>query len=137
MRDSTQPLPGSPCGNTGYHDGRKSWSPWTGLKVSTRGASKQIAALGTVLYAVAVGDDTIKIGYTADVVRRLDHLRSETSQPCRLLAIHFGTMDDEREVHRSLRAHLAHGHEWYHPTAEVLALVNEWRGAMGQQPLAV
>ena len=104
--------------------------------VKPRAASKQLAALGTVLYAVAVGDDTIKIGYTADVVRRLDHLRSETSQPCRLLAIHFGTMDDEREVHQSLAAFRSHGREYYHPHREVLALVDQWRQAMGQAPLA-
>lgn len=104
--------------------------------VKPRAASKRLAALGTVLYAVAVGGDTIKIGYTADVVRRLDHLRSETSQPCRLLAIHFGTMDDEREVHQSLAAFRSHGREYYHPHPEVLALVDQWRQAMGQAPLA-
>ena len=103
---------------------------------SQRAASKRLAALGTVLYAVAVGDDTIKIGYTTDVVRRLDHLRSETSQPCRLLAIRFGTMDDEREVHQSLKDHRSHGREYYHPHPEVLALVDQWRQAMGQAPLA-
>lgn len=91
---------------------------------------------GPTLYAVAIGDDEIKIGYSRDVVRRLDHLRSSTRQPCRLLAIHPGTTDDEREVHRSLRAHLAHCQEWYRPHPEVLALVNEWRSAMGQEPLA-
>ena len=104
--------------------------------VKPRAASKRLAALGTVLYAVAVGDDTIKIGYTADVVRRLDHLRSETREECRLLAIRFGSMDDERELHRSLKDHRSHGREYYHPHPEVLALVNEWRSAMGQEPVA-
>ena len=89
-----------------------------------------------MLYAVAVGDDTIKIGYTADVVRRLDHLRSETREECRLLAIRFGSMDDEREVHQSLAAFRSHGREYYHPHPEVLALVDQWRQAMGQAPLA-
>lgn len=120
MRDSTRPPFGSP------HLG--------GLVkyLAQRDASKRLAAVGTVLYAAAIGGE-IKIGYTADVVRRLDHFRSET--PCRLLAIRFGTRDDERAVHRSLRAHLAHGHEWYHPTPEVLALVNQWRADLGQEPL--
>ena len=127
MRDSTR-LP-SPFG-------RRVYTPWTGTATRPRAASKRLASLGTVLYAVAVGDDTIKIGYTADVVRRLDHLRSETSQPCRLLAIHFGTMDDEREVHQSLAAFRSHGREYYHPHPEVLALVDQWRQAMGQAPLA-
>ena len=105
-------------------------------EVKPRAASKRLAALGTVLYAVAVGDDTIKIGYTADVVRRLDHMRSETREECRLLAIRFGSMDDEREVHQSLAAFRSHGREYYHPHPEVLALVDQWRQAMGQAPLA-
>ena len=135
MSDDTLTIPG-PRGDTGYVDGKHSWSPWTGKHTRPRSASKQIAAIGSVLYAVAVGDDTIKIGYTTDVVRRLDHLRSETSQPCRLLAIRFGSMDDEREVHQSLAAFRSHGREYYHPHPEVLALVDQWRQAMGQAPLA-
>jgi hypothetical protein len=103
---------------------------------SQRAASKRLAVLGSVLYAAAIGGDVIKIGYTTDVVRRLDHLRSETGQGCRLLAIRFGTMDDEREVHQSLAAFRSHGREYYHPHPEVLALVDQWRQAMGQAPLA-
>ena len=103
---------------------------------SQRAASKRLAVLGSVLYAAAIGDDVIKIGYTTDVVRRLDHLRSETREECRLLAIRFGSMDDERELHRSLKDHRSHGREYYHPHPEVLALVDQWRQAMGQAPLA-
>ena len=89
-----------------------------------------------MLYAAAIGADVIKIGYTTDVVRRLDKLRSTSGEPCRLLAIRFGTMDDERELHRSLKNHRSHGREYYHPHPEVLALVDQWRQAMGQAPLA-
>ena len=103
---------------------------------SQRAASKRLAVLGSVLYAAAIGGDVIKIGYTTDVVRRLDHLRSETREECRLLAIRFGSMDDEREVHQSLAAFRSHGREYYHPHPEVLALVDQWRQAMGQAPLA-
>ena len=103
---------------------------------SQRAASKRLAVLGSVLYAAAIGGDVIKIGYTTDVVRRLDHLRSETREECRLLAIRFGSMDDERELHRSLKDHRSHGREYYHPHPEVLALVDQWRQAMGQTPLA-
>lgn len=103
---------------------------------SQRAASKRLAVLSSVLYAVAIGDGTIKIGYTTDVVRRLDKLRSTSGEPCRLLAIHLGTMDDERELHRSLRDHRSHGREYYHPHPEVLALVDQWRLALGQAPLS-
>lgn len=91
---------------------------------------------GPTLYAVAIGDDEIKIGYTRDVVRRVDHLRCSTRQPCRILAVHRGTTDNERELHRALAAHRSHGREYYHRTAEVLALVDRWRAELGQAPLA-
>ena len=133
MRDSTRLLPGSP--RAAHDDSKHVYSPWADRPMTASRASQRLAALGTVLYAVAIGDE-IKIGYTTNVVRRLDRHRSKTGRPCRLLAIRFGTRDDERAVHRSLRAHLAHGQEWYRPTPEVLALVNEWRSAMGQAPLA-
>lgn len=38
-----------------------------------------------------------------------------------------GTTDDEQAVHASLRPHVAHGVEYYHPTAAVMAVVNEMR----------
>ena len=93
-----------------------------------------VAELGSVLYAAAIGDE-IKIGYTADVIRRLDHLRSKSGQDCQLLAIRFGTMDDERNLHRSLAAHRSHGREWYRPTPEVRSLIDQWRADLWQSPL--
>ena len=61
-----------------------------------------------------------------------------THCPCgcgRLLDYETPGLDNSAEVHHSLRVHLAHGHEWYHPHAEVLALVNQWRSELGQPPL--
>ena len=133
MRDSTRLLPGSP--RAAHDDSKHVYSPWADRPMTASRASQRLAALGSVLYAMAIGDE-IKIGYTTDVVRRLDHLRSETREECRLLAIRFGSMDDERELHRSLKDHRSHGREYYHPHPEVLALVDQWRQAMGQTPLA-
>lgn len=132
MRDSIRLLPGSP--RAAHDDSKHVYSPWADRPMTAHRASQRLAALGTVLYAVEIGDE-IKIGYTANVVRRIDRHRSKTRRPCRLLAIRFGTRDDERAVHRSLRRHLAHGHEWYRPTPEVLDLVNQWRSELGQPPL--
>lgn len=134
MRDSTRLLPGSP--RAAHDDSKHVYSPWADRPMTASRASQRLAALGTVLYAVEIGDE-IKIGYTANVVRRIDKLRSTSREPCRLLAIRFGTMDDEREVHQSLAAFRSHGREYYHPHPEVLALVDQWRQAMGQAPLAV
>lgn len=61
MSDDTLTIPG-PRGDTGYVDGKHSWSPWTGKHTRPR--------------------------------------------------------------------------EYYHPHPEVLALVDQWRQAMGQAPLA-
>ena len=134
MRDSTRLLPGSP--RAAHDDSKHVYSPWADRPMTASSASQRLAAVGSVLYAAAIGDDEIKIGYTTDVVRRLDHLRSTSGEPCRLLAIRFGTMDDERELHRSLKDHRSHGREYSHPHPEMFALVNEWRSAMGQEPLA-
>ena len=40
------------------------------------------------------------------------------------------------ELLESLAAFRSHGREYYHPHPEVLALVDQWRQAMGQAPLA-
>ncbi len=86
--------------------------------------------LGEVLYAARMPDGLIKIGYTKNLRVRLNHLPGY-----QLLAIKPGTRTDETHVHRALTADLHHGQEWYHPNAPVLAVVNEWRVALGRPAL--
>lgn len=98
-----------------------------------------ISAMGAVAYAIRFGS-LIKIGWTADLRHRMATLSSmaaKQSQTTELLAFRF--MEEEAEevtLHRTLTASVHHGREWYHPTAEVLAVVNEWREAVGRQPIA-
>ena len=52
-------------------------------------------------------------------------------------AFRFGDYDDEQAVHRSLAAQRIEGkREYYHPTPEVLAVVNEMRSDLGLPVLA-
>lgn len=87
--------------------------------------------VGPVLYAVRTGG-LIKFGFTTDAyerIRKYGDIRNS------VLALKPGTRADETALHRSLRAHCAKGREYYHPTPEVIALVNEWRTALNFEPI--
>lgn len=75
----------------------------------------------TVVYAMRLRDGLIKIGCSSQVWHRRAVLSGE------LLAFRFGDFDDEAAIHASLKQHRARGHEFYHPTAEVMAVVNAMR----------
>lgn len=66
------------------------------------------------VYYVQVGD-LIKIGYSSDLEKRL----FSYGPTAKVLAHHYGTRADERDLHRTFRPFLAHGREWYTP-AKVL-----------------
>ena len=83
----------------------------------------------SMLYAMRVDDGLIKIGCSRDIAKRRQWLVGE------ILALKPGDFDDEREIHRSLTAHVHHGREWYNPTPEVLAVVNELRRYFKLQPI--
>lgn len=82
--------------------------------------------LGSTLYAAMLPDGLIKIGWSLNLRKRLYHFGGN-----KLLAIRLGDRDDEQAVHQSLREHRAHGYEYYNPTPAVMAVVNEWRAALG------
>lgn len=103
-----------------------------GHEFTTRAAaSDALAEQGSVLYAVRMRSGLIKIGWTGALDNRLRSLGVRA-----VLAFTFGSRDDETEVHRSLRPHVAYGREYYHPHPEVLAVVNEWRTQWGRSPIA-
>lgn len=78
------------------------------------------------LYALQLADGTVKIGCTADLAkRRRSYPGSE------VLGFAFGEFEDEQAVHDRLRGSVARGREYYHRTAEVLSVVNEWRDELG------
>lgn len=73
---------------------------------------------------------------TTDAAMIAEVAQAERVGDAELLAIKPGTRADEADLHRQLVEHLHHGREWYNPTPEVLAVINEWREALGREPLA-
>lgn len=61
-------------------------------------------------------DGKVKIGYSADVTKRL---RAYTPG-FELLAVHPGTPDLEKRIHRDFDAHRVAGREWFRPADEIL-----------------
>lgn len=85
-----------------------------------------------VIYAIRCPDGLIKIGWTADLnLRRKPY----GADPTIILAVRPGTHDEEQDLHRRLRESCARGREYYHPTDEVLAFVNEIRVSCGVDPI--
>lgn len=125
-------------------------SPWAEGNTDTRtsGATRSpvekrertaaIAALTRgrqVVYAAHIGP-VIKIGCTGNLALRLATLKSYNSaHAVDLLGFTFGDFPDEAEIHKQLRDHVARGREYYHPTAEVVSVVNGMREGYGLPPL--
>lgn len=94
-------------------------------------------SLGSVVYAARLEDGTIKIGWTRHFGHRLRMLKHAVNQDVELLAFRRGGYDDEQTIHKSLIPHRIEGkREFYHPTAEVLAVVNAMRADLNMPPLA-
>lgn len=94
------------------------------------------SAIGDVVYAVRL-DDVVKIGFTSDLGDRVHTLKCiNGSRSAEMLAVRFGTEADEQAIHTRLIGHRARGREYYHPTPEVLAVVNEMREDFGLPPIA-
>lgn len=95
--------------------------------------SRTLNSLGPVVYAIRTPDGLIKIGFT----KRLAVRASALAGLDKLLAIRLGaTFDDEQAIHASLDGLAVRGREYYPPAPEVLAVVNEMRADLHQQPIA-
>lgn len=97
---------------------------------SVRDRNEALRAVGEVVYAVRCGD-VIKIGHTGDLAARCWSLKTTD-----VLAFTPGTYEDEQSIHALLVGNLHHGREWYYPTPDVLAVVNEMRDRIGLAPVA-
>ena len=91
-----------------------------------RDRAQAIAALTagrSVVYAMRLPGDTIKIGCSRNLAsrRRCVHADAE------ILGFMFGEYDDEQAIHAALRSSRERGREYYRPTPEVLAVVNQMR----------
>lgn len=82
------------------------------------------------LYAMRVPGGFIKIGYSSNLEHRVRQLHGE------IIALTPGERGQEMDLHRQLADHVHHGREYYSPTPEVMAVVNEWRTRWNLEPIA-
>jgi len=61
-------------------------------------------------------DGKVKIGYSTDITRRLRAYPPGSE----VLAVHPGTLELERSIHRDFDAHRVAGREWFRPAPEIL-----------------
>lgn len=74
-----------------------------------------------ITYAIeAVEQNTVKVGHTTDIERRLDELQCASAYPLRIIGMLDG--DHEKRLHRLLRSHWRSG-EWFALNDEVLAIL--------------
>lgn len=93
-------------------------------------ALRALNTAGPMVYAIRTRDGLIKIGFSADVATRRRRIGND------LLAVAFGGRTEEQAIHDRLGDyHRARGREFYYPTLEVLAVVNEMRADLGLAPL--
>lgn len=85
-------------------------------------ALRALQGCESVVYAMRVDGGIIKIGWTTQLVTRRENLVGQ------ILGFRPGDYDDEQAIHASLIEHRARGREFYHPTPEVMAVVNDIRG---------
>ena len=67
---------------------------------------------------------------------RLHWLKHHVNQDVELLAFRVGAYEDEQAIHASLVEHRARAREYYNPTPEVLAVVNDMRNSLGLPHIA-
>ena len=101
-------------------------------RVEQTRAIKAITAGKHTIYAVQFPDGVIKIGCTGDLAARYNAYVADGGQ---IVGFRFGGFDDELALHKTLEPHRARAREWYHPTAEVLAVVNAMRESFNMPPL--
>ena len=77
----------------------------------------------SMVYAMRLPGGIIKIGCSAQLAKRRRSVHPEAE----ILGFIAGDQDDEQRIHELLVAYRARGHEYYHPTPQVLAVVNEMR----------
>lgn len=98
-------------------------------------ARAALQSLGPVVYAVQMGDDLIKVGYTANLARRLVSYKIRLSELHRLLMVKSGTMEDEQLLHRHFAIYTERGREYYRAVPELLEYINAVRRQMGVSSL--
>jgi hypothetical protein len=111
----------------------KSRAPHTrSLRAHRNAALDLIQAGRSLVYAIRFPEGIIKIGCSKNLAQRIYAYQADGGE---LIGFMPGEYEDEQEIHRSLREHLARGREWYKSDPAVLAVANEMRRACNLEPL--
>lgn len=86
-------------------------------------AVRSLTAGRSVVYALRLTSGEIKIGCSSDLANR----RRYVGAGAEIIGFVFGEYEDEQAIHTRLVPHRSRGREYYHPTPEVMAVVNEMR----------
>ena len=77
-----------------------------------------------MIYFIQDGPDgAIKIGYSSDPQRRLRELQTGAGRPLRILHTMYGTVEDERRLHRAYACLRQHG-EWFTPGEDLRSYID-------------
>lgn len=77
---------------------------------------------GIIYFLQGVADGPIKIGFTADLARRLAAYKTHSDSDVTLLGTCEGTLVDERRLHHHFRAQRFRG-EWFKSSPELLQAI--------------
>lgn len=80
--------------------------------------------MNSVVYFIQSADGLVKIGWTADLARRLNNLNSASSSPLRVLATTPGGATLEAHLHERF-SDLRERGEWFRPNDDLLRLVGQ------------
>lgn len=102
-------------------------------RLTLEGLGRISHQLPPVIYAFRLPDDVIKIGWSASLDNRRRTLKAKWPD---LLAIKPGTLEDEQRLHRRIpSSHRHHAVEYYLPTPQIIAMLNQWRADFGVEPI--
>jgi len=68
----------------------------------------------------------VKIGFSANVTKRFNALKSQSPVPLELLITIPGTKKDEKKLHKRFRKYRTHG-EWFEPNKRIMRYLEKLR----------
>jgi hypothetical protein len=85
---------------------------------------------GCIYFVEAIGLDLIKIGYTANIVKRLATIQTYCPAPISIVLVMPGDIVEEKRLHtRCFRMFNVSG-EWYRKNDRIMNAAHDWRYVM-------
>lgn len=120
---------GLPARRTGHGSSRVWITPAAGIAWVEARYPNSVARnrRGTIYVAVRATDGAFKIGWTSDVMRRVQELRKASQSAVELVACFPGDKPDELRFHARFKADQIEG-EWHRPSPALVAFVEGLKG---------